>query len=95
MAANRKSLEEKIRELLTNGNDAISLAEQLFSPRGMFAQMAENEAERREVASSPLFKEAQKRLSQLQRKEAEEFASKAAEFDLQNRQPRMLKLERS
>ena len=95
MAANNIAVEARIREILVNANDAITLADQLFSPGGLFSQMATTEAERRQVAGSALFKEAQKRLSALQRKEAEEFARKAKGFDLHDRDPRMLKLERS
>ena len=89
-----KALEDQIREILAAENDAISLSDKLFSPHGLFSQMAKTEAERREIACSPLFKEAQGCLSRLQRKEADEFARKLQESpDLA--EPRLLKLERS
>jgi hypothetical protein len=56
---------------------------------------ATTEAERREVARSPLFKEAQKRLSDLQRQEADEFARRIRQLPALAQQQRLLKLERS
>jgi hypothetical protein len=71
---NQEQVEQQIREVLRTEDQAIPLSNKLFSPEGMFNQMAVTEAERRVVAGSPLFKEAQRRLLELQRKEGSEFA---------------------
>ena len=88
-------VEEQIREVLDAADDAISLSDKLFSPSGLFNQMAKTEGERRVVARSALFKQAQKRLSDLQRKEADAFASKVQQLPEFADQHRLLKLERS
>ena len=87
--------EDQIREVLDAEDDAISLSDKLFSPNGLFNQMAKTEGERRVVARSALFKQAQKRLSELQRKEADEFATKVQQLPDFAEQHRLLKLERS
>jgi hypothetical protein len=50
------------------------LSDRLFSPGGLFSRLAGTEEERRQLVQSPLFKEAQRRLSTLQQQEAEQFA---------------------
>jgi hypothetical protein len=72
--AERENVEERIREILATETQAIPLGNKLFSPQGLFNQLAETEQERRRVAQSSLFREAQKRLTELQRTEAEAFA---------------------
>jgi hypothetical protein len=69
----RERVEEQIREVLANATQAIALSERLFSPSGLFNQIAATEEERRTVAGSPLFRQAQRRLTELQHKEAAEF----------------------
>jgi hypothetical protein len=69
----REQIEQQIREALATEAAAIPLSDRLFSPSGLFNQLASTEAERRLVVQSPLFQEAQRRLSALQRKEAAEF----------------------
>jgi hypothetical protein len=71
--ADREQIEQQIREALATETAAIPLSDRLFSPSGLFNQLASTEAERRLVVQSPLFQEAQRRLSALQRKEAAEF----------------------
>jgi len=71
---NREQMEKQIRDVLRTVDQAIPLSNKLFSPEGMFNQLASTEAERRVLAGSPLFKEAQRRLLELQSKEASEFA---------------------
>jgi hypothetical protein len=71
-------LEGQIRDVLDSEHDAISLSDKLFSPHGLFSRMATTESECRAVAQSELFKEAQTRLAELRRIEAESF-SKAIE----------------
>ena len=72
---NSKTIEEQIRAILDEEIDAISLSNQLFSPDGLFNQMATTEAERRKVAQSALFKQALTRLSHLQGKEGSNFSA--------------------
>ena len=71
---NSQTLEQQVREILDSESDAISLSNRLFSPQGLFNRWAKTEAERRAVAGSVLFKEAQRRLSELKRQEAERFS---------------------
>ena len=78
---NRQSIEQGIRDALATEQDAISLSNQLFSPSGLFNQLAQSEAERRSIVKMPLFKEAQRRLSVLKRKEAHEFARTVEQFE--------------
>ena len=88
-------MEQKIRDVLDSESDAISLSDELFSPDGLFNRLAKSEVERRAVAQSSLFKEAQRRLSELKRIEAARF-SKAIEESKHGSggAPRMLKIER-
>ena len=69
----REQIEEHIREVLARETHAIPLSTTLFQPDGLFSRLAGTEAERRIVAQSPLFRQAQKRLSELQRQEAADF----------------------
>ena len=78
---NQESIQKKIRDALASERDAISLSNQLFSPQGLFNQLATSEAERRNIVETPLFKEAQHRLSVLKRKEAAEFARTVEQFE--------------
>lgn len=70
----RENIEKQIRELLTTETSGILLSNKLFRPDGLFNQLAHTEDERRIVAQSPLFRQAQTRVSELKRKEAAEFA---------------------
>jgi hypothetical protein len=71
----REQIEQQIRELLASETHAIPLSNKLFSPNGLFNRLATTEEERRAVAQSALFKDALRRLSELQKKESAEFAS--------------------
>lgn len=79
----REQIEQQIREILATENRAIPLSNKLFQPDGLFSQLAKTEAERRLVAHSPLFKQAQQRLTELQREEAADF-SKAVQVAQSN-----------
>jgi hypothetical protein len=70
----REQIEQQIREVLASESAAVVLSDRLFGPGGLFGRLANSEEERRMVAQSPLFKEAQRRLTELQEVEAEEFA---------------------
>jgi hypothetical protein len=72
--SNRAQIEQQIREVVTTAQDAFLLSRQLFTPDGLFNQLAGTEEERREIVRSPLFKQAQRRFSELQRKQAADFA---------------------
>src|SRR5260370_24313635 len=70
----REAIEQQIREVLANEAHAVPLSRKLFSPDGLFSHLASTEEERRILVRSPLFKQAQRRFSTLQRAEAEAFA---------------------
>src|SRR5260370_19273004 len=70
----REAIEQQIREVLANEAHDVPLSRKLFSPDGLFSHLASTEAERRILVQSPLFKQAQRRFSALQRAEAEAFA---------------------
>ena len=67
-------IEQQIREVLAAESRAIPLSNRLFSPDGLFNELAKTEAQRRELARSPLFKQAQRRFLELQRVEAAAFS---------------------
>jgi hypothetical protein len=69
----RDRIEEQIREVLAKETQAIALSNKLFTPEGLFSRLAATEEERRAVSQSPLFRQAQGRLLELQKKEAAEF----------------------
>jgi hypothetical protein len=69
-----EQIEQQIREVLAAETHAIPLSNKLFSPGGLFSRLASTEEERRAVARSALFKEAMRRLTELQKKESAEFA---------------------
>jgi len=68
------SIEQQIRQILVTETRAVTLSAKLFSPHGLFHQMASSEAERRVVVQSPLFQQALARLSELQAAEGAQFA---------------------
>lgn len=70
---NHEQVEEQIRQVLATEARAIPLSNKLFGQDGLFGQLASTKDERRVVAQSALFKQAQKRLSELQQREAAEF----------------------
>jgi hypothetical protein len=75
----RSVIEGHIREVLATETQAIALSRKLFHPDGLFAQLAASEQERRLLAQSALFGEAQRRLSELQRQEGVAFAVAVAQ----------------
>jgi hypothetical protein len=73
--ADRAEIERQIREVLKTETRATFLSNKLFGQfTGLFSQLAANEAERRVVSQSDLFKEAQARLRELQHRDAEALA---------------------
>jgi hypothetical protein len=77
----RMQIENQIRELLATEAQAVRLSNLLFAPDGLFAQLAASEQERREVAASSLFREALRRVSELERTEAAAFARSVSRTD--------------
>ena len=76
-----QSIEDRIRDALASSQDAISLSNELFSPGGLFNQLAQTESERRSLVATPLFQEAQRQVSALKRDEAREFAQTVEQFE--------------
>ena len=70
----RERVEQQIGEVLATETRAIPLSNKLFSPAGLVNELVRVGEDRRIVARSPLFKQAQRRLTELQKKEAAEFS---------------------
>ena len=69
----RDEVEAEIRQIIATESSAITLSNKLFSPSGLFNQLAQYEPDRRAVIRLPLFKQAQDRVWELQRQEIAEF----------------------
>ena len=69
-----EQIEKEIREILSAETRAIPFSNRLFSPAGLFNQLANTEEQRRVIAQSPLFKQAQQRFLELQRTEIAQFS---------------------
>lgn len=70
----REQVEAEIRALLASETSGIALGNKLFSPDGLFNKIAKNEAERRQIIQTPLFKEAHRHYGELVKREAAEFS---------------------
>jgi hypothetical protein len=91
----REQIEQQVRELLANETRAIPLSNQLFSQEGLFAQLGTTAEERRALLQSPLYREARRRVAELEKQEAEEFARVVAQTQAgQPESGMVLKLER-
>ena len=91
-----EQIEAQIRHVLASETQAIPLSDKLFAPEGLFARLAGTEEERRAVSQSALFRQAQNRLTELQRKEAAEFSQVAQQVHVPTAEGAYwLKLERS
>ncbi len=66
----RDEVEAEIRRLLAAETSAVRLSNALFTPGGLFSKLHSNPAEKKAVIDSPLFEEANRRLSELQLHEA-------------------------
>jgi hypothetical protein len=66
----RDQTETEIRRLLATETSAIRLSNALFTPGGLFSQLYSTADEKKAVIASPLFQEANRRLSELQLQEA-------------------------
>ncbi len=80
MESNCETVEQQIRNVLSSESDCISLSNRLFGPEGLFGKLASSKAERRTVARSTLFRQAQQRLSELRRKDAQQFSQLVGQF---------------
>ena len=67
----REEVERQIRELLTTERRAVVLSNKLFTPGGLFNQIAPTEQERKEVVKSDLWRDAHARLRELEFQEAD------------------------
>jgi hypothetical protein len=70
----REKAESQIRDVLATERSAAALSEKLFGPTGLFGIVAPDEAARREIVRSDLFRQAQARFRELQQVEAAAFA---------------------
>lgn len=66
----RNEAEAEIRRLLGAETSAIRLSNALFTPGGLFSKLYATPDEKKAVVNSPLFDEANRRLSELQLQEA-------------------------
>ena len=70
MKMTRDQIEAEIRRLLAAETSAIRLSNALFTPGGLFSKLSVTPDEKKAVVNSPLFDEANRRLSELQLQEA-------------------------
>ena len=77
-------VKEEIRkdagELLAEGTNAIEFSERFFGPSGRLCELWNNEAERKAVVTSELFKWLQDRLAELRMREASAFSEEVAQL---------------
>jgi len=70
-------IELQIRDLLDNESNGWILSDKLFGPSGLFSKLGPTLEDRQRVGRSPLFKEAQKRIREFQRKQAQRLRQEA------------------
>lgn len=61
-----QEIEKKIRDLLATEANYWLLSDKLFGPNGLFGKLGATVEERKVVGRSPLFKEAQKRIRDME-----------------------------
>jgi hypothetical protein len=66
----RDEIETEIRRLISTETSAIRFSNALFTPGGLFSKLFGNPVEKKAVINSPLFDEANRRLSELQLEES-------------------------
>jgi hypothetical protein len=66
-----QQIENQIRHVLDTESNGWVLSDKLFGPGGLFSQLGPTQEDRLRVGRSPLFKEAQKRIREFQRKKAQ------------------------
>jgi hypothetical protein len=75
------TIEELVHEALATESTASGLSDRLFSPSGLFSYLADSEETRQQLVRSSLFRQAQRRLTELQQKEADEFSRVVAQLE--------------
>lgn len=73
------TIEQQIRAVLDSKTNAGDLTEKLFAPGALFSQLAPTPEERHRLIQTTLFREAQRRLTELHRHEAALFRRAVAE----------------
>src|SRR5712691_2851785 len=73
-----QQIEHQIQHILATETDASRLSRRLFDADGLFGQLASTEAERRTLTKTALFRQAQHRLTELQRREAAAYTQELA-----------------
>jgi hypothetical protein len=73
-----QQIEHQIEHILATETDASRLSRRLFDADGLFGQLAHTGAERRTLIKTSLFRQAQQRLTELQRREAAVYAQEPA-----------------
>ena len=71
MTMKHEEIEKQIRELLATETSYWVLSDKLFGPEGLFGKMGATIEERKIVGRTPLFKEAQRRIRDLEYEIAE------------------------
>jgi hypothetical protein len=66
-----QQIEKQIRDLLDTEKNGWILSDKLFGPDGLFGQLGPTLEDRKRIGQSPLFKEAQKRIREFERKRAQ------------------------
>src|SRR5437867_12996266 len=74
-----QQVETEIQALLATEMDPVLLSNKLFSQGGLFSQLAKSPEERRKVAHSALFKEAQRRVHALRQRAVAETDGQVTE----------------
>jgi hypothetical protein len=68
---NRDDVEAQIRQLLSSETNYWKLSDMLFGPDGLFGKLGSTVEERKFVGRSPLFRQAQKRIRDMEYEIAE------------------------
>jgi hypothetical protein len=63
---NREQIEKQIRDLLDSETSYWTLTDKLFGPDGLFGKMGATVEARKIIGRSPLFREAQKRIRDME-----------------------------
>lgn len=79
----REQIEAEIRELIRTESRTVTLSNKLFAPDGLFSRLASTEDEQRIVGKSALFKEAQRRIRELENKDAAALRTASAQAHAQ------------
>jgi hypothetical protein len=69
----RDEVENEIRRLIDTETSAIRFSNALFTPGGLFSKLFSTPDEKKAILDSPLFNQANRRLSELMREEAKRF----------------------